>query len=321
MGGVFDWFRRKGTKPSGAAVLPRIDRESVRHLFVERYELPQVDWGMADLWITRQASPSSEHPLLKRAIVAAWLEELRDTLTADHQAWRTRDLEGLTPLDNAAGKRVVDIAARSRDEITRALKAIRGDHPIPPYAIIALKPLDAYLSFKAHFVHDDDTVATSGGFYIAGTSDAFPILAINAATHHAIENTVAHELTHHALVGANLPLWAEEGITQMMEERVAGGPNFTLNRERAERQRERWEGDQLEMFIAGQGFSSPHEDDQELSYHLSQWAVRAALDRDPKTFFAFLRACRTTDPEAAAANVFGCSQVQFVRQICGIPDA
>lgn len=318
MCGVFDWFRRKGAAPSGAAALPRVDRDTVRHLFVERYQLPQVDWGMADLWITRQPTPVDEHPLLKRAIVAAWLEELRDALDADHQAWRTGDLEGLTPLDNAAGKRVVEIAARSRDEITRALKAIRGEVPIPPYAIVALKPLDAYLSFKAHFVHEDESVATSGGFYIAGTAEAFPVLALNAATHHALENTVTHELTHHALVGANLPLWAEEGITQMMEERLAGGTNFALTAERAARQRERWDGDELDVYIAGEGFASPHDDDQELAYHLSQWAVRAALDRDPKTFFAFLRACRLTDPEDAAARVLGCSQAQFVRQICGI---
>ena len=315
---MFNWLRRR--QPSkGGSDLPRVDRDVVRHLFVERYGLPQVDWGMADHWVAQQPSDPDIRPRLKRAVVAAWLEEMRDALDADHQAWRRHDVEALTPLENAAGKRIAEASASAGAEIARALVPIRGRDPIDPYAIVALKPLEAYISFKAHFLHDDANVATSGGFYMQGSESEFPVIALSAAMPHALETILAHEVTHHALVDAGLPLWAEEGITQMMEERVAGGAPFNITSEQAARQRSRWAEDQLVEYVDGDMFKSPDDDDQELAYQLSQWVVRMALERDAKKFFEFLRACRSADPEHASQAVLGRSQVEFVRTICGIP--
>lgn len=273
---------------------------------------------MADSWLSRQTTAEDRRLELERAIAAAWLEELRDALEVDHQTWRTEDVDGLTPLGDSIGKRAADTAAKARREITRALAPIRGKRAIPPYALIALKPIDAYISFEAHFLHEDSNVATSGGCYLRREAAGYPTMVLNAGTALSVEQTVAHELTHHALVDANLPLWAEEGITQMMEERVVGIANFSLDSERAGRQRDRWQGDEIELFIDGTGFSSPNDDDQDLAYHLSQWAVRRALERDRDKFFEFLRACSELEPELAAAAALHCSQAEFVRTTCGI---
>jgi hypothetical protein len=319
--GLFDWFKKPaGHSPRSSASLPRFSRDDVRHLFVDRQGLPQVDWGMADLWLMQSATNQDfpHGPLARRALVSAWLEELRDALHEDHQAWRKPDFDGITPLNDALGKRIAATSDRAATEIRRALKPLRGDQPIPPYALVAIKPLNAYLSFKSHYVHSDSGSATSGGFYSRASSAGYPTIAINCATSHSSELVVAHELTHHALVDADLPLWAEEGITQMMEERVCSFTNFSLSRERVAEQHDRWSEDALDMFIEGAAHLSPEDNDQELAYHLSQWAVRSALERNPTQFFRFLSACRCSDPELAAKAVLGTSQADFVRSICGI---
>lgn len=319
---VFDWFKKRTDRsPFSGASLLRFRKEEVRHLLVDRHGLPQVDWGMADLWLMQRAEDDEDpkRSFARRAIAAAWLEQLRDALEEDHQAWRGRDIEGLTPMSDVLGKRIAEVAARADREIRRALKPIRGDLPIPPYALVAIKPLGAYVSFKAHFGFSDESTATSGGFYSRAEGGGFPTLAINCAAPWGAELVLAHELTHHALAGADLPLWAEEGITQMMEERVCSVSNFTLSRERVSEQRERWAEDGLEMFVAGEAHSSPDGNDQELAYHMSQWVVRSAMEQNPTRFFQFLCACRGSDPELVAKSILGSSQTDFVRAVCGIP--
>jgi len=134
----------------------------------------------------------------------------------------------------------------------------------------------------------------------------------------AMEQTIAHELTHHALHDAQLPLWVEEGITQMMEERVTGQTNFKLDRQMLRRHREHWLDGSLERFLSGEGFSAPHDDEQELSYHLAQLVVRGLLSRDPKSFFAFARACGTTNPGDAATRHLGATPDEIVERALNV---
>lgn len=319
---MFDWIRGKlgvPKPPQGTPDLVRVDRAEVRHLFVDREGLPQVDWGFADLWITTKQGAHMSPPALRRAICAAWLEELRDALDEDHQAWRAEDVEGLTPMKGRMGPTLQRVVQKSMRVLRESLTPIRGSIPISPFALVAISPLESYVSFTSHFMPDEGEWGTSGGCYIAARQDGFPVLAINAGSVSAREETVAHELTHHALVDCHLPLWAEEGITQMMEERVVGTSNFALTRERKNRHRERWTEDALDEFIGGSAFSSAEEDHQELAYHLSQWVVRRALDERREVFFKFLRACRTADQDTAAHEHLGVSPADFVREMAGLP--
>jgi hypothetical protein len=46
--------------------------------------------------------------------------------------------------------------------------------------------------------------------------------------------------------------------------------------------------------------------------------VRSALESRRNEFFAFLRACRTEDPELASREHLGVTQARFVQQVAGI---
>lgn len=278
---------------------PVVDRELVGHLFHMDHGLPQLDWGGAELWRQR----NGDVPL--RAVAGAWLDELRDALEGEYRRWRHERVEGLAPVEANVALRCAAAGDRAIKVIEESLRPVRGEEPIGDFAIIALARHDDYYSFLAHHDREDGESATSGGCYIADGADTLPLILLNAQAKWGIEDTIAHELTHHALRGMDLPLWVEEGLTQVMEERVTGQTSFTLDHEMVERQRSRWEGG-LAPFLAGESFFSSFEDDQELSYHLAQWIVRVALSEQPKAFFAFVRACGPNGADAAAAKHLGC---------------
>jgi hypothetical protein len=317
---LFGLFKKR-SDDRASIELPSLDRDQIEHLLMRAHDLPQVDWRMARLWAHSQAGIGQQADALFRAIVGAWLDELRDAIESDHRRWRRGPVEGLAPMAHGVSERVAATADASIREITRALKPIRGDSPIPPIAIVALDTQEDYLSFIAPFYPDEGNFATSGGVYLHD-EDMFPVIALPAQVRHSIECTIAHELTHHALATLDLPRWAEEGLTQMMEERVTGHPNFRLDHEMISRHRAWWNGRRLAAYLNGRTFSSPHEDEQELSYNLSQLLVRRLLTEQPAAFFEFARhASEDDDGRAAASEHLGIDLEEYAAHALQSPSA
>jgi hypothetical protein len=303
-------------KPTKAPLhLPTIDRADISHLLRTEHDLPHLDWGAAESWARTQ---TSQNPAaLRRAIAAAWLDELRDALKDDHRRWRHATVEGLGPLDDNLAIRAAKGADRAIEIITDSLQRLRGNAPIPLVAIIALRKTDDYYSFIAPYYPDEGEFGTSGGVYLNEGGFALPMIVLPMTAKWAVEQTLAHELTHHALRGKRLPLWAEEGLTQMMEERVTGHSNFQLNQEMLDRHQNRWgeDDDALERFFSGESFHSPHDDEQELAYHLAQFLVRGLLEQRPDQFFAFAAACAKQRPEDAATEHLGETPHDIARRV------
>lgn len=298
--------------------LPSVPREQIAHLLLRPDGLARVDWGMANSWIGRQTGADPD--AWRRAVMAACLDEVRDSLPRDHRRWRSANVEGLAPLEGRIGPAMAAVAERAFTVLGSDLRVIRGDAPIPPVAIVAIEPNESYLDFTSSYFPDEGAFATSGGLCLNEGEDAFALIAVNAGSRRGCEVTVAHELTHHALRGGRLPLWMEEGFTQMMEERVVHVTNFILNEEMTARQRDHWSEHDIAEFLDGAAFHSPEEDTQELAYHLSQWVVRSELSRRPKEFFRFARACRDRDPDDACQEAIGVSPRELVLGIIGIEE-
>lgn len=318
---MFGWLRKLSSsapEPQLPAPLDSFDTTTLRPTLIVRSGLPQIDWDLANLWISRHHPDASDSAQVRRAVVAAWLDELKASLRQPHVCGRQPAFESITPASGSVGTRALTAASRSLTMLQSSLAPIRGDAPIPPFALVALATNADYLSFISHFYPDDGHWATTGGLYLAGDEDHFPILAINTVPGHGVENTVAHELTHHALRDRNLPPWLEEGYTQMMEERLTGHNNFELTHELADQQRDRWQGYALSAFLDGSAFHSPEDEDQKLAYHLSQWIIRRALDESPKKFFAFTRDCLLHDPEEACLKNLGQTPQELIHHLTGI---
>lgn len=300
------------------ANLPTVDRELVAHLWHYPDGLPKIDWESVSLWIAQQHEGTKRAEHWRRAVVGVYLDELRDSLNRDHRRWRSVNVDGLAPLEGSIGPLLAATAERSYSVLRSALKVIRGDVPIPPIALVAIEPQDAYIDFTSSYFSEDGAFATSGGLYLNEDNDAFALIAIDATIRQNCQNTVAHELTHHALHEARLPLWVEEGITQMMEERITHVSNFTLNNDILSRQRECWSRQDIDQFLDGSAFLSPEDDTQELAYHLAQWIVRRELERRPAEFFRFARACREYDWADQCQEVLGETPRELVLNLIGL---
>lgn len=325
---MFNWLFKKlaggGRSGSGAragrsvAIAHAITREDVRPLLTCVHGMPHVDWGMAAAWCVSHESKHASRDQLRLSVAAFWLDELRDAMADDAQRWNRGPVLGVAPMERGTSRRLADTAEKALGIIDQACSKFRAQHDIPPIAVIALGTRDEYYSFIAHFFPSSKPSATSGGLYIRSDGDSFPMLVINPLSKdHSIELTAVHELTHHVLADCRLPLFIEEGLTQMMEERATGIPNFTLDHQRVGRHREVWTPAMIDEYVAGSTFLSPTDDVQELSYHLSQWIVRSLLDADAKKFFAFAKACQETPVEFAMQEHLGVRPEELVARVIG----
>jgi hypothetical protein len=285
-----------------AAEWPSLPRAEVEPLLISDHGLPQIDWEKAAAWLTAREPGKDQLDGFRRAIVSGWLDALCAATKVESHRWHRGPIEGLAPVEGAAAARLERCAEHALTVIHEAMVKIRGEGPIPPIALIGLGDKEEYYSFVAHFMREDGHFGTSGGMYIRRPPPATPLLVIDAQVKWGLEATVAHELTHHALAGRKLPLWAEEGLTQMMEERVTCICQFTITQEQLREHRDLWLTKGFAPLMDGKGFRSPTDNVQTLTYHLAQMMVRSLLSTHPKEFFAFARDCAEIGPEAAAAR-------------------
>jgi hypothetical protein len=291
-------FRTKREQAQPSLDLPTVAIEDIEHMLVDDMGIPQLDWGMALDWIEQtEPDPWEQLPKL-RAVGSAWLQAIRRALTTEHTVWRAESAEGLSPAD--AATRLQRATANAASTIGQALVPLRGKDPVFPFCVVALKSYDDYLSFHSHFDREGES-ATSGGSYLRREHSTLPCIVLPMSASWAAETTIAHEFTHHALADLELPLWIEEGLAQMMEERIGGG-GFVITHDKLEQHRECWEDDGFGAFWNGDAFHSPEGHDQRLAYELAQFIVRSMLLVDATKFFAFAKDAAWHDGGASVAE-------------------
>lgn len=280
-------------------VLPELAPGDLDDLLISGADLPMVDWDAVDSRAERIEGGDLERDLWRRAIVAAWLDRLAQDLQGPHVRWRTANVEGLAPRDEELYNSIPRVAEAAFVHIHEALGDTWGGHPIAPVAVVAVSTKADYYTLKAASFDLEGEFAASGGCYL---DRSFPIVLLPTIARWAVDSTIAHELTHHALKVLSLPLWAEEGLTQMMEERVTRHTSFRVDRETVDRHVAHWSARGLHAFWSGEAFSSAAEDDQELAYHLAEMLARRMLADRPRDYLAFLKQCKREDHGAAAAK-------------------
>ncbi len=114
--GMLDWIRRlRGgpATPKAPKDLLSVDRAAIGHLWHRPDGLPRVDWQLANQWVEQQKGADGQEHAWRRAVAAACLDELRDSLPSDHRRWRSANVEGLAPLEGSIGPALAAVAERS----------------------------------------------------------------------------------------------------------------------------------------------------------------------------------------------------------------
>ncbi|MFI4882780.1 MAG: hypothetical protein ACIAQU_09370 [Phycisphaerales bacterium JB064] len=328
------FFRRSSRKRQDAAAEPAVSLpeplaiDAISPFLRTHLGLPHLNWAESLDHIGRATQTESDADDLAYAMIAGWMGALAQALHAKQSTplahWRDTNVEGLAPAADRA--RMQRSTTKALAIIGNALTPIRGEpeeNPIGHITIIVAPTLDVYYDLIDAYAQNDGDFATSGGMYLQASPRNPPTLIVNVGGY-ALEHTLAHELTHHALRppsedAGRLPLWAEEGLTQMMEERVTNHSNFEYKHSVMQRHRALWPSIGLAGFLNGETFFSPVEDQQELSYNLAQAVTRSLLDSRPADFFAFARACLGgQEPAAAALDHLGQCEEDIMMRYLGL---
>ena len=325
------WFSRHshGAKTQPPAAPPSaFTADAIAPFLRSHLGLPHLNWEQAINHFEASTSTESEADDMAIGMIAAWVDALAEAMQAKHKApldrWRTEGVEGLAP--SADLERLKRATTSALTTIGRALAPIRGEpdeHPIAHITIIAAPTLDAYYDLFDAYLSDDGEFATSGGVYLCASPTNPASLVINFHRY-ALEHILAHELTHHVLAPTSkehghVPLWLQEGLAMMMEERVTNHSSFVCDHSHMRRHRELWSSIGLGGVLNGEAFLSYEEDQQELSYNLAEAITRSLLASDPAGVFAFARAClRGEEPARAAVEHLGLGEEAIMRRFLGI---
>ncbi len=316
-------FLRPGqASKSRAGRLITLEPDRVEFLLTRREGQVVVDWEMAEAWVNTNYADAADHPHVLRAIAAAWLDALQRESRADLHRWRHAVVEGLAPIDDGISRRVAAAGDKSALIVGEAMSKITGARSVEPVCIIASATTEDYYTFIAPYYPSEGEFATSGGVYInqRGPGLAFLALPVQGQRRN-IEQVIAHEMTHHALYRLRLPLWVEEGLTQMMEERVTGSAPVALTPQLIERHRAHWDPDHLAAFWRGESFHSAAGEAQELSYSLADAIVRTQLSDRSTLFLRFIRAAAgDSTGETAAQQVLGKSLESLAGKLVATDD-
>ncbi len=193
------------------------------------------------------------------------------------------------------------VAERALRQITDALPGVAGKNCYGKFACLAFRDYETYYEYISYFCPEGEFGA-SGGAYLA---QGYSHFVLNHAEHSSLEFVLVHELTHACLSDCPLPLWLEEGVTQIMEEAIFGHSDFAMNREELARHQSYWAENGLRCFWSGRSFQRP-DDGMELSYVLAQVLTRNLLSRGRETFLRLLTAAEPLDcGDSATREIYG----------------
>jgi hypothetical protein len=265
--------------------------------------LPVPQWD--SIWkCVESREPEARRDALL-AVARQWLLELGRALGGGYETAESRHFLALAPEARGIGRPLVSFAQRCRATLKSVLGDVADFDRFGKPVLVVLESRGLYYRYISLYCPEGE-YGGSMGMHIR---DGFPHVAMHALQPWHLEQMLAHELTHVALHHLSLPQWLEEGLAQMFPQDMRSRPMdwvFEVNAETADRHKRYWGKHGLDAFWSGEGFSSPEEFLQPLSYELAEILVRLLVDesrprwfgrvREPqRRFFAFLRAASESD--------------------------
>lgn len=271
----------------------------------------RVDWVRVD-----QALALIEKDELEEAysgLAREWLNRLAIGFGGEYRVYESPRFLILSSRGARLASNLARVGARAFETMTSEYPNLAEKRGYGKFVCIVADSIDRYYEYLQHFSPPGEFGA-SGAVFIG---EGYLHFVLNSLNPDEQEFALVHELTHAALFGVPLPLWLEEGLTQLMEETVLGGVGLHMNREEAERHRTYWADNGLEGFWFGSSFHRT-DDGMELSYALSQVLVRNMISTGRERFFDFARLATDLDAgEASCLRVYGCSLSDWAAQFLG----
>ena len=255
-----------------------------------RVGFPRPDWTTISDWVTTNVATDKQNDAW-RQLATQWVDQLIAALPNGYSRDESAEFTLLSSADSTTTDRVLRWCEDSRRIILETLPGVARDDGYGKHVVLAFHDTNTYYDYIADVYPDAGEFALSGGMFIDRGYGHFAICMANAGRH---DRTIAHELNHALLRHLPLPLWLNEGVTQVIEDIVVGSSSFIVDRDVARRHREYWNSESIHWFWSGDSFFSPDEG-QELSYHLSQVLFRNLMSDYPRQVTEFLNTANFVD--------------------------
>ena len=288
---MFGWLRPK-PRVNAPPAAPAFSLAAIPGALDPSGPLPRVDWNAVDRWIGTRPAGEDAHDRWCE-LQRQWLDELADTL-GEPYVWAESD--ELILLSARPGGEVRDLLAMA-DRAYRATCAIVGPPAGAPgkLVILCFGSVAEFYDYIAPLFPEGSYGGVGGVCVRDGdTHIALPDTRVG------VEATLVHEMVHVCL-GDDVPAWLQEGVAEIVPEHVSAQRRPPMTEREVRRHRHHWAKRGLNAFWAGGGFS---DDDrgQELSYELAYVLVSILVGDHRQRVPAFLRAAKTSDFGASAAE-------------------
>jgi hypothetical protein len=282
-------------KPRAAARM--LSLETPPLVFRKDATLPIVDWEAMDPHVP----PTLDKGALDAfwtALARKWLEALGATLGKEYRIVDSERFLLLSALEPRAAKVLLKMVERARKRIFMVLDGIARESENGKVCVLVLDGQDRYYDYVSNYDAQGGEYALSGGMFIQRGYGHFVFVASEA---HAMEPTIAHELTHCLVQHLPLPAWLNEGIAVNTEHQLhpPGRPFYTPD-ELHEKHVAFWNETTIQEFWSGKSWRRPDEGNM-LSYDMAKHFVLLA-SQDYGAFCAFANAADWRDGGDAAAQ-------------------
>ena len=205
-------------------------------------------------------------------------------------------------------------------EITRYLRGIARGLEDEPFVLLLFPSPGALLDYLADFHPEEGEFGMMAASFIGRETElAVPHVAMSTdrGSGMALDEVLAHELTHACVAHLDLPLWLDEGFATVMQQTALGRGRAWTPQDIGV-QRDFWTSDTLQWFWSGSGFYDAEA--QGASYELAEFLLRS-LSSDYDKLVAFAHTARWDDGGAAAfRSVYGRDLGTALRGILGPGD-
>lgn len=266
----------------------------------ERFITP--NWARIGDWVDENI-PRDRLNEVWTQLARQWLEMLREVLSESYTITESEEFVLVANGDARLNNRMLASCEHARRTILKTLPDVACDEGYGKHVVLAFADTEDYYDYISDFYPEEGEFALSGGVFLDQGYGHFAICLAYGDDH---ERTIAHELNHNLLRHLPLPLWLNEGVTQVMEDLVVDSSYFYTNHEMVRRHRAYWNPGTIDDFWSGESFFSP-DDGQELSYHLAQVLFRNLMADFPIQMSPLLNAANYEDAGNAA-----------LRQLCSV---
>ena len=303
--------------------MPVNEIDIYRLLLTDEDGLPRPVGDLFESWVSTLASKDRANSAWDTA-ARHWLAALRTALTPGYHVVESSHFIIMAWQEDKLGKTLLKFAEASRSTLLSSLHGVAAFPNPGKSVIIIFRTIEEYYQYVAWYFAEGEHSISTGIHLRVG----YPHTAMFGTKLLAIENTIAHELTHASLHHLSLPTWLEEGLARLFEHQLTGWSSLALTGEIAQEHKHFWNVNELNEFWCGEGFHRSG-DAQRMNHQLAQILVRLLADnarpkwfglvQSPKRrFLSFVKSARIEDcGNQACLDHYGFDLNQLASQFLG----